>query len=104
MAWQRARRQFGVDYNGRLLTGLLVLAVCAIVVFRFVAPSKLLELVGWAAVLFLEIYPKWVPPGGGLGLGPAGRRGPVQGSGAQLAGPRRAREERRCARPLLLRR
>jgi hypothetical protein len=58
LAWQRARRQFGADYNGRLLSGLLMLAIAVIVVFRFLMPSRLLELVGWVAVIFLEVYPK----------------------------------------------
>lgn len=58
MAWARARRQFGADYNGRLLTGLLALAVAAIVVARFLLRSRLLELAGWAALVFLELYPK----------------------------------------------
>lgn len=58
MAWDRARRQFGSDYNGRLLTGLLVIAICGIIVFRFLLRSRLLEFGGWLALLFLELYPK----------------------------------------------
>lgn len=59
MAWDRARRQFGTDYNGRLLTGLLALSVGAIVVFRFVLRARLLEAAGWLALAFLELYPRW---------------------------------------------
>lgn len=58
MAWNRARHQFGEDYNGRLLTGLLLMAAGAIVVFRFVFRVRLLEFAGWMAVVFLELYPK----------------------------------------------
>ncbi|GBF99137.1 hypothetical protein Rsub_12029 [Raphidocelis subcapitata] len=58
MAWDRARRQFGSDYNGRLLTGLLALSVGAIVVFRFVLRARLLEAAGWLALAFLELYPR----------------------------------------------
>lgn len=57
LAWQQARGQFGKDYNDRLLTGLLLSAVAAIVVFRFVIKVALLEAVAWVAVLFLEVYP-----------------------------------------------
>jgi hypothetical protein len=58
MAWERAHRQFGTDYNGRLLTGLLVIAVAAIVVFRFLVRARLLEFGGWVALAFLELYPR----------------------------------------------
>ena len=58
MAWARARRQFGTDYNGRLLMGLLALSVAGILVFRFVLRARLLEFASWLALVFLELYPK----------------------------------------------
>jgi hypothetical protein len=57
MAWERASKQFGSDYNGRLLTGLLVLSVGGILVFRFLLRARLLELASWLALGFLELYP-----------------------------------------------
>ncbi|PNH07580.1 hypothetical protein TSOC_005957 [Tetrabaena socialis] len=42
-AWARARRAFGHDYNDRLFTGLLVAALAAVVLFRFVIKVQLLE-------------------------------------------------------------
>ncbi|WIA19894.1 hypothetical protein OEZ85_005794 [Tetradesmus obliquus] len=57
LAWSQARSQFGKDYNDRLFTGLLVAAVAAIVIFRFVIKVALLEAAGWLAVVFLELYP-----------------------------------------------
>lgn len=57
MSWQQARSRFATDYNDRLFTGLLLSAVGAIVLFRFVIKVALLEAVSWAAVIFLEVYP-----------------------------------------------
>lgn len=36
LSWKQARSQFAKDYNDRLFTGLLLTAVGAIVLFRFV--------------------------------------------------------------------
>lgn len=57
LSWQQARGQFAKDYNDRLLTGLLLSAVGAIVVFRFLIKIAILEAASWVAVLFLEVYP-----------------------------------------------
>lgn len=57
LSWTQARSQFAKDYNDRLFTGLLLSAVAAIVLFRFVVKVALLEAVSWVAVLFLEVYP-----------------------------------------------
>jgi hypothetical protein len=57
LAWKQAHSQFSKDYNDRLFTGLLLCAVAAIVVFRFVVKVAVLEAAGWLAVVFLEVYP-----------------------------------------------
>jgi len=57
ISWQQARSQFAKDYNDRLFTGLLLTAVGAIVLFRFVVKVAVLEAVSWVAVIFLEVYP-----------------------------------------------
>eukprot|EP00775_Hariotina_reticulata_P007219 gene7219-7432_t len=57
LAWKQGHSQFSKDYNDRLFTGLLLCAVAAIVVFRFVVKVALLEAVGWLAIVFLEVYP-----------------------------------------------
>jgi hypothetical protein len=40
LSWKQARSQFAKDYNDRLFTGLLLSAVGAIVLFRFVVKVK----------------------------------------------------------------
>lgn len=57
LSWQQAHSQFAKDYNDRLFTGLLLTAVAAIVLFRFVVKAAILEALGWVAVIFLEVYP-----------------------------------------------
>ncbi len=57
-AWGQAEGQFMRDYNDRLLSCLLVGAIGAVLVFRFVLKVQLLEIGGWLAFVFLEVYPK----------------------------------------------
>lgn len=56
-AWERASKAFNKDYNDKLFTGLLVLSLGAVVLFRFLVRVHVLEAVGWAGFIFLEIYP-----------------------------------------------
>lgn len=57
-AWERESSRFNRDYNERLYNGLVLMAVAAIVVFRFVIKWSLGETAGWGVFLFLELYPK----------------------------------------------
>jgi Guanylate-binding protein, N-terminal domain len=57
-AWERESSRFNRDYNERLYNGLVLMAVAAIVIFRFVVRWSLGETAGWAAFLFLQLYPK----------------------------------------------
>lgn len=66
LTYKRAQAQFERDYNDRLYTGLLVLSLGFVVVFRFVMKLQLLELIGWAAFLFLQLYPKLYSTSGGM--------------------------------------
>ena len=52
-----ARRLAGCaqEYNDRLFTGLLVLSLAAVVLFRFAFKIQLLEAAGWVAFVFLEV-------------------------------------------------
>jgi hypothetical protein len=64
LAWRRARAAFARDYNDRLFTGLIGASLAAVVLFRFVVRVRLAEAAGWAAFLFLELWPKlYVGPG-----------------------------------------
>lgn len=63
-AWARASKQFARDYNNNLYTGLLVLSLCGIVIFRFVWRVQIIEAACWVGFLFLEVYPH-VHPGPG---------------------------------------
>jgi hypothetical protein len=66
MAWKRTHSQFSQDYNDRLFTGLLVAAIAAIVVFRFLVKIQILEIVAWFCLVLLEIYPRIYRGPGGL--------------------------------------
>jgi hypothetical protein len=67
LAWRSAQTTFMRDYNDRLLTGLLLVCVAVIVVFRFVLRVAVLEAVGWVCLVFLEVYPHIaVVPGGSM--------------------------------------
>ena len=57
-AWDRESSRFNRDYNDRLLNGLVLVSLAAIVVFRFAVRWTLGESVGWAAFLFLQVYPR----------------------------------------------
>jgi hypothetical protein len=57
-AWERESSRFNRDYNERLYNGLVLMAVAAIVVFRFVVRWSLGETAGWCVFLFLQLYPK----------------------------------------------
>jgi hypothetical protein len=57
-AWDREYGRFTRDYNERLLNGMVVLSLVAIVAFRFVIRISLAETLSWGAFLFLQIYPK----------------------------------------------
>ncbi len=57
-AWERESSRFNRDYNERLYNGLVLMAVAAIVVFRFVIRWSLGETASWGAFLFLQLYPK----------------------------------------------
>ncbi|KAL4550699.1 hypothetical protein Ndes2526B_g08809 [Nannochloris sp. 'desiccata'] len=57
-AWERESSRFNRDYNERLYNGLVLMAVAAIVVFRFVVRWSLGETAGWGVFLFLQMYPK----------------------------------------------
>lgn len=52
--WERERARFLADYNDRLLNGLTMLSIAAILAFRFVIKLQLGETIGWAAFLFLQ--------------------------------------------------
>jgi hypothetical protein len=65
-AWKQADGDFMRQYNDRLLSCLLVCSVGAVVVFRFVIRVQLLEVGGWLAFLFLEVYPKIYPGPGSM--------------------------------------
>jgi hypothetical protein len=57
-AWERESSRFNRDYNERLYNGLVLMAVAAIVIFRFAVKWSLGESLGWLAFLFLQLYPK----------------------------------------------
>lgn len=58
LAWQREHKRFILDYNDHLYTGLVILSLVDIVVFRFLFKVQLAEGTGWFLFLFLEAYPK----------------------------------------------
>ena len=57
-AWERETSRFNRDYNDRLYNGLVVISVVAIVAFRFLFKWSFGETAGWAAFIFLQVYPK----------------------------------------------
>ena len=56
-AWQRSQNQFRKDYNDRLYMGLLFISLSSAIVFRFFMHFRILEVLGWSAFIFLQIYP-----------------------------------------------
>lgn len=65
-AWQREESRFRRDYNDKILNGLIIISLIDIVLFRFVFRIHLLETVGWAAFVFLQVYPKLYMSGGSI--------------------------------------
>jgi hypothetical protein len=57
-AWARESARFQRDYNDRLLNGLVILSLVAIIAFRFVVRMQLGETAGWISFAFLQIYPR----------------------------------------------
>jgi hypothetical protein len=54
-AWARESARFERDYNDRLLGGLVVISLVAILAFRFVVRVQLAETAGWLAFVFLQV-------------------------------------------------
>lgn len=57
-AWARESARFDRDYNDRLLSGMVMLSLVAILVFRFVVRLQLGETAGWVTFVFLQVYPR----------------------------------------------
>ncbi|GAX76575.1 hypothetical protein CEUSTIGMA_g4021.t1 [Chlamydomonas eustigma] len=56
-AWHRSQVQFKKDYNDRLHTGLLLLALLLAICCRFIIHIRILEALGWLSFIFLQLYP-----------------------------------------------
>ena len=56
--FERSSAQFLRRYNQQLLLGFSMGSICGIVVFRFVVPVSILELVCWLAFFICEMFPK----------------------------------------------
>ncbi|EFN50520.1 hypothetical protein CHLNCDRAFT_139218, partial [Chlorella variabilis] len=57
-AWARESARFERDYNDRLLSGLVLMSLVAILAFRFVVRVQLAETAGWVTFVFLQVYPR----------------------------------------------
>ncbi|KAL4442076.1 hypothetical protein ABPG77_011337 [Micractinium sp. CCAP 211/92] len=57
-AWMRESARFERDYNDRLLGGMVMLSLVAILIFRFVVRVQLGETAGWVTFVFLQVYPR----------------------------------------------
>jgi hypothetical protein len=58
----RERARFQQDYNTRLYNGLTLLALALALVCRFAIKQVVLEMLGWAAFVFLEARPCYAAP------------------------------------------
>lgn len=57
-AHDRERARFQKEYNNRLYNGLTMAALCLALLCRFIFKQMIPEMLGWAAFVFLEAYPK----------------------------------------------
>lgn len=65
-AWHREESRFRRDYNDKIFNGLVIISLVDIVVFRFVFRVNVVETAGWAAFVFLQVYPKLYVSGGSM--------------------------------------
>lgn len=61
-AHSRERTRFQQEYNNRLYNGLTMAALGTALLCRFVFKQMILEMVGWVAFVFLEVWSSHIPP------------------------------------------